>query len=301
MGGESPLIKLVIDSTCDMPKSLIEKYDIAVLPLHVTIGERSYRDGYEINIEQLYEVMRQGIVPKTSQINISKTEALFRSICEAGNDLIYLSFSSAMSGTYQVAQMIVGELQKEFPKLNMRVVDSQGGSFATGLVAMQSARWITAGKTYSEMITLMGDMIAQVQHLFTLDSLFWLAKGGRINRPVGYIGDKLQIKPILDVVDATMHIVKIVRGRKNTINTLVQMLLEKIKDFPAQLIGIAHADDLSTAKQLEQMILAAIPKAKTVILPIGCVLGSHLGIGGVGMFFLKKPILGYDLLCESFI
>ncbi|MDD4080768.1 MAG: DegV family protein [Eubacteriales bacterium] len=293
------MIKLVIDRTCDIPKSVVEKYQIAVLPLQVTIGERSYRDGIDIEIEQPYGVMRQGIVPKTSQINISETEALFREICQSGSDLIYLCFSSQMSATYQVAQMVMDELREEFPHLNMRVVDSQGGSFAAGLIAMQAARWIAGGTGYNGIIALMNDMISQVRHLFALDSLSWLAKGGRISRPAGFIGDKLQLKPILHVVDGAIQVANIVRGRKNTLNTIAQMLFERVKSFPAQLIGITHADDMGTAQHIEQVIQAMLPKAKTKILPIGCVLGCHIGIGGVGMFFLKKPAKGYDLLCET--
>jgi len=293
------MTRLVIDSTCDMPKSLIDKYEIAVLPLQVIIEDKSYRDGYEIKIEQLYGIMRQGIIPKTSQINIAEAETLFRGICEAGDDLIYLCFSSGMSGTYQVAQMIVGELQEEFPKQNIAVVDSEGGGFATGLIAMQTARWIADGRQFCDIILLMAEMIEQIQHLFTVDNLNWLAKGGRLPRSAGYIGDKLQIKPILNVVDKTVHIMKIIRGRKAAIRTIVQTFLDKAKEFPAQLVGIQHADDLDAAKQVEQMISESNPKAKTVILPIGCVLASHIGIGGVGLFFFKEPVAGYDLLSET--
>jgi DegV family protein with EDD domain len=282
-----------------MPESLIAKYGVAVLPLQVIIGEKSYRDGCDITCEQLYPVMRQGVVPKTSQINIAETQSLFRSICEAGDDLIYLSFSSGMSGTYQVAQMVVEGLKAEFADLNMAVVDSEGGGLATGLIAMQTARWIADGKQFDAIISLMEEMVSQVQHLFTVDSMNWLVKGGRLHSSAGFIGDKLQIKPILNVVDKTAHIMKIVRGRKTAMRAVVQIFLEKTRDFTAQLVGIQHADDFDAAKQLEQIIFEENPEAKTVILPIGCVLASHVGVSGVGLFFFKKMVPGYDLLSET--
>jgi DegV family protein with EDD domain len=282
-----------------MPNSLIDKYRVAVLPLQVIIGEKSYRDGCDIKSEQLYEVMRQGVVPKTSQINIAETESLFRSICEAGDDLIYLCFSSGMSGTHQVAQMVVEKLQGEFTHLNMVVVDSEGGGLATGLIAMQTARWIADGKQFNTIVSLMKEMVAQVQHLFTVDSLKWLVKGGRLHSSAGYIGDKLQIKPILNIVDKTAHIMKIARGRKAAMRTIVQTFLEKTKDFTTQLVGIQHADNFDSAKQIEQIIFEKNPKAKTIVLPIGCVLASHIGVRGVGLFFFKKSVPGYDLLSET--
>lgn len=293
------MIRFIIDSTCDMPKDLIQKYNISVLPLFVTIGETSYRDGLDLQLDQLYDVMRQGILPKTSQISPEETESLFRGFCQAGDDIIYLNFSSDMSGTFQLARVILSDLQEDFPDRRMTVVDSEGGCFATGLIAMQTARWIAAGKRYDEVLSLMEEMISKIQHLFTLDSLNWLAKGGRIAEPAGYIGDKLQIKPILHVTEKTMHVCRVVRGRKATLKTLATMLADRAKAFPKQLIGITHADDLPAAETMAQMIHSLLPESKTVILPIGCVLGSHLGIGGVGMFFLNAPTSGYDLLEEA--
>ncbi|MDR2196847.1 MAG: DegV family protein [Coriobacteriales bacterium] len=293
------LTRLVVDSTCDMPKALFEKYGIAVLPLQVILGEKSYRDGYEINAEQLYDAMRQGILPKTSQINAAEADALFRGICEAGDNLIYLSFSSGMSGSYQVAHMVLAKLQEEFPELHMAAVDSEGGGMATGLVAMQTARWIASGKEFDEIILLMAEMVAQVQHLITVDNLNWLVKGGRLHRSVGYIGTKLMMKPVLNVVDKTVQIMRIARGRKAALRLMAQTFLEKAKEFPAQLVGIQHTDDFDAAKQVEQMISAVNQKIKTVILPVGCVLSSHVGIGAVGLFFFRKPVRGYDLLSES--
>lgn len=295
------MIKLIVDSTCDMPRAVIEKYDIAVLPLQVVIDDRSFQDGVDITAEQLYAEMRRGIMPKTSQINFAQAEELFRDVCKQGNDFIYLSFSSGMSGTYQAAKLIIGELQEEFPQCKINAVDSEGGCFATGLIAMQTARWIAENLAYAEVMSLLKEMIPKVQHLFTLDSLNWLAKGGRIIRPAGIIGDTLNFKPILDVENTTMHIKKIVRGRKKTLETLIQMLVEKSKQFPQQLFGITHADDPNAAKMVNDMLLAIIPQAKTLILPIGCVLASHLGIGGVGLFFFGEPVRGYDLLSESCI
>lgn len=293
------MIRLIIDSTCDMPQALISKYNIFVFPLSVTINNESFRDGIDIRIEQLYSAMRQGILPQTSQISPSEVEKLFRSICDEGNDLIYLSLSSGLSGTFQLAKLIADDLRREYPSRRIEVLDSETGSIAIGIIAMQAARWISSGKSFEEVLTLMKEAISKIQLLFTLDSLNWLAKGGRIAKPAGYVGDKLHIKPILQLTDKTLHVIRIVRGRKQTLNTLVNMMAEQCRKMPKQLIGIAHADDLPAAEEVAQMVHRALPEAKTFILPIGCVLGCHVGIGGVGLFFFKEPLSEYDLLSEE--
>ena len=293
------MIRLIIDSTCDMPKELIDRYHVEVLPLFVTVGEESYRDRVDITLEEIYAIMRKGIAPKTSQISSGDTEALFRKICEAGDDLIYLTFSSGMSGTFQLARMLMADIREDYPERRLEAVDSEGGSLGSGLVAMQAARWIAQGRSFDEVTDLMRQMIPKMRHLFTLDSLSWLAKGGRITTATGYFGDKLHIKPLLRVENKTLHVMRVIRGRKATLKLLVKMMTEETGGRADQLIGIAHADDPEAAQTIEKMVKDAIPDARTVILPIGCVLGAHLGIGGVGLLYAAAPVEGYDLLDED--
>ncbi|MDO4939466.1 MAG: DegV family protein [Lachnospiraceae bacterium] len=293
------MLRLVVDSICDLPEMLIEKYNIEVLPLFVTIGDRSYRDRVDIQLDEVYAKMRQGIVPMTSQISSGDTEALFRGICEKGDDFIYLSFSSGLSGTYQLANIIIDDLKPEFPERRMEAIDSEAGSMGIGIIALQAARWIAAGRDFDYVSNGIRQMIPNTRHLFTLENLTWLAKGGRITPPAGYIGDKLQIKPILNVSDRLLHVIGIVRGRKSAFKTLLSLTEKEIAGFEDQLIGIAHADDPDAAATVEVMVREAFPGAKTFIHPIGCVLGSHLGIGGVGILFFSKRVDGYDLMDED--
>lgn len=293
------MVRLVVDSICDLPQSLIEKYNITVLPLFVTIGDVSYRDRVDIQLDQVYAQMRNGIVPMTSQISSGDTEDTFRSILGQGDDLIYLSFSSGLSGTYQLAKIILDDLAPEYPDRRMEAIDSESGSMGIGIQALQAARWMKQGKDFDFIVNGIHEMIQNTCHLFTLESLSWLAKGGRITPPAGYIGDKLQIKPILNFPDKYLHVSGIVRGRKAAFKTLINMMNREIAEFPEQLIGIAHADDTEAAETIGKMVHETLPNAKTFIHPIGCVLGSHLGIGGVGILFFTKKVDGYDLMEEE--
>lgn len=294
------MTRLVVDSICDLPELLIKKYNIAVLPLFVTLGGESYRDRVDITLEEVYAQMRNGVVPMTSQISSEEAENTFRSILDEGDDLIYLSFSSGLSGTYQLAKIILDDIRPDYPERRMEAVDTEAGSMGIGIQALQAARWMAQGRDYDFVLNGVYEMIPNTRHVFTLESLSWLAKGGRITPPAGYIADKLQIKPILDFPDKMLHVAGIVRGRKVAFKTLINMMNRDIEDCPEQLIGIAHADDPEAAETIDKMVHEALPGARTFIHPIGCVLGSHLGIGGVGILFFSKLADGYDLMDEDF-
>ena len=149
---------------------------------------------------------------------------------------------------------------------------------------------IENGARFDEVRTFFIDATNRIEHIFTISNLEWLSKGGRIPKPVGKMGDILSIKPLLDVQDGKMGVMQMVRGRKKALRRLIQTVSERIGDFTNQYIGIAHAYDLDTAQEVEQMIKNAYPESRTFIQPIGSVLGVHLGIGGVGVFFFNsKP------------
>ena len=130
--------------------------------------------------------------------------------------------------------------------------------------------------------------VSQVEHVFTVSNLDWMVKGGRINKSIGHVGDILNIKPLVDVQDGKMEILKIVRGRKKALHEIVDLVVERSKGYPVQTIGLAHSDDEETVKTLESMLTEAMPYCDFVTCEIGCVLSTHLGIGGVGAFFFRE-------------
>lgn len=282
------MIKLVVDSTCDLPDDIIKLYDIKILPLRVLIEDKDYLDKKTIQVDEVYSAMRKGIVPKTSLPNPKDIYDLFDEYCSSGYDFIYLSFSSVLSGTYQLAKTILEEFNNRYPRINMEVIDSKGGSTATGLIALYTARLIEDGKQDFESIVkkLLG-FINHIEHVFTIADINWLIKGGRIGKAQGMIGNILDIRPILDVKDGTMEVIKKVRGRKKALDTLVDILEERSNNFSNQIIGVSHADDLKTAEELISLIKKRLGYKEFIVTKIGSVLGSHLGIGGVGVFFLN--------------
>lgn len=281
------MVKIIVDSTCDIPAEWKEHYEVETLPLVVTLDGKDYKDGVEIQIDTLYKYMREGVFPKTSQVPPELIYEAFEAHLQRGEDFIYLAFSSELSGTCQLAVMVANELREKYPNRRMAVVDSKGGSLATGLIASRAYELAAQGASFEELIEEMNRMIGRVEHLFTISSLEWLAKGGRISKPLGYAGDVLNIKPILDVENGKMVVIKMVRGRKKALKYLVSKIVERAQNYPDQVIALAHADDLETVETLQDMIHEFLPECRTVICEIGCVLGTHLGIGGVGAFFFR--------------
>ncbi|SHI73686.1 DegV family protein [Lutispora thermophila] len=287
------MTRIIVDSTCDLPDELMESYGISMLPLTVSIDGKEYFDKVDIKVDEVYESMRKGICPKTSQPNPSNAYSLFQECISKGEDFIFLSFSSKLSGTYQTICSIVEELKEKYNNIKMEVIDTKSGSLATGLIALQASKLVKAGKSFENVIDAVKNMILHIEHVFTITDLSWLIKGGRISKTEGIIGNMLSIKPILHVNDGVMEVIQKVRGKKKALKELLDIVEERMSKFPDQIIGISHADDIDTAKELQAMLQSRMGEAKVIVSKIGSVLGSHLGIGGVGVFFFNDKIESY--------
>ena len=242
------MTKIIVDSTCDLPDELMKKYDIKTLPLIVSLNGKEFLDKVSIKVDDVYEAMRKGIWPKTSQPNPLDAYNLFKDCIEKGEDFIFLSFSSKLSGTYQTVYGVVEDLKRQYKGIKMELIDTKSGSLATGLIALQASKLLEAGRSFESVINTIRKMIEHIEHVFTITDLNWLIKGGRISKSQGIIGSMLDIKPILHVNDGIMEVIQKVRGKKKALKTVMDIVEKRIKRFPNQIIGISHADDIDTAK-----------------------------------------------------
>lgn len=281
---------IISDSTCDLDPSLVDNTGLEILPLTITIDDKNFLDGEDIDVFGVYDIMRMGILPKTAQIPYDRMFSLFKSILNNGNDFIYIAFSSELSGCYSLANMVANELCCEYPERKLVVLDSRGGSSATGLIVLQALRMVRAGLPFETVVSQVEFMAEHVEHVFSVDDLQWLAKGGRISKLIGFVGSKLNIHPILDVENGCIVERRMVQGKKNAIRAVAAEIIRRAEKFTSQLIAISHADDLPSAKMLEALIKEGLPNCMTTICHIGGVLGVHLGLKGLGAFcFNQRP------------
>lgn len=290
------MIRIITDSTCDIDKQLLADYDLTILPLKIIINGHEYTDTVDIQINEVYEAMRQGIVPKTTQITYDDVYACFDRFCQQGDDLIYLAFSKAMSGCYTFANLIAEDIRLKYPRSRLTIIDSRCGSGALGLMVLQALKMAELNDDYTVITATLQDMAQHVELIFTLTDLNWIAKGGRLSRTAGYAGTLLNIKPILEVDNGQIITTRAVRGRNHSIAEVAQEIARRAAGFPDQLISITHADDIEMAYELEKQLNELLPHCQTTITCIGAVLGVHLGIGGVGVYCFNSRPDNYLLL-----
>ncbi|MDR3277789.1 MAG: DegV family protein [Oscillospiraceae bacterium] len=282
------MTRIIVDSTCDLPDDVVKRYGITVVPMVMSLRDREYRDKVNIRAGEVYAAMRSGVVPKTSQIDCGALMDVFSGFCEAGVPFVYLAFSSALSGSCNTARILLADYREQYPGLDMEVIDSKSGSVATGLIAMRAAARSESGVSFAELVSHILELTEHVEHVFTIADLKWLVRGGRIDPIVGMIGSLLNVKPILDVKNGSMQIIKKVRGDEAARAEVVSVTAARARSFPEQLIGIAHAENLPGAEALKRAIAETLGATNFIISEIGSVLGSHIGVGSLGVFFFNK-------------
>src|SRR5690554_5340936 len=163
--------QIIVDSACDLPKGIIDKYNIKVLPFNLHIDDRSYKDGRDIQVNEVYEYIKKGIYPKTSQVSPVDIKDAFEEYACKGFDCIYISFSSKMSSTSQTARVIAEKVQEKYSDIAIRVVDSKAGSLATGIIPYRAATLLEKGSETAFVLEKIRKWVEHIEHLFILDSL----------------------------------------------------------------------------------------------------------------------------------
>lgn len=281
-------IKILADSACDLSKNHYNEYDIEMVPLTVHLDEKEYADGKEIKPKAIYDAMREGKSPKTSQVSPQTFKTIFTSYAEANQPLIYLAFSSELSGTYQTAKMMEQEVKETYPDATLHVIDTKCASIGYGLVILRAAKLAKDGATIDNIIETATYHAKHMEHIFTVDDLEYLYRGGRVSKTAAFVGTLLKIKPILHVEDGKLIPLEKIRGSKKLLNRMLEIMEERGTDFSNQTVGISHGDDLETAEKCAEMIKEKFDPHEVVIEMVGSVIGSHAGPGTIALFFLNN-------------
>jgi fatty acid kinase fatty acid binding subunit len=271
---------IVLDSTADFPEAPERFPNWRVVPLYVLFGDESYRDYEELSPTEFYARLRTAPeLPTTSQPTPGDFLAAYEQL--SSYDRIYsLHLSSALSGTYQSAATAAAELGDK-----VRVVDSEAASAAVAMLGLAIQRRLDRGTTDQEIGELIRRYKRDAGLIFTVDTLEYLRRGGRIGRASAWAGQLLHVKPILTIEREVVPL-KRVRGNQKAMQEFVNAFTSTTKDTPTLKVGIAHADAPERAEQLRKMVRAERHQAEVeIVTTLGAVVGTHAGPGTVGFFW----------------
>lgn len=276
-------IKIITDSTADLPSYIVEKYNIEVLPLLVYFGEEEYYDGIGINLHTVFERIRndEDIFPTTAQVNPERFYECYKKYLDEGYKIISIHISSKMSGTYQSACIAKDMLNTE----DIIVIDSQNVTVGLGLLVIKACNLKEQGFNSKEIEDKIIEIIPHVESVIVFGTLENLIKGGRISKTVGTVGNVLDIKPVISVKDGKMTFVDKVRGKKKSIRYVENY----IKKLGIQDNELSILVDVENKDILDNLRMELSNKNMNFIeSQVGCVVGVHAGPGTCGVFFIEK-------------
>ena len=284
------MFEIVTDSSANLTDELIEQYQLPILSLTVRVeGQEyvSYVKGHKSDIKPIYDKMRQKKPVETSAANPGQCHDIFEELLKAGKDLLYIGFSSGLSGTYQTASMQLEDLLGKYPERKIRHVDSLAASMGEGLLVWHACQLREQGKSLDEVYQWVLENRLHLCHWFTVDDLFHLKRGGRISAATAVAGTMLGIKPVMHVDDEG-HLVAVgkVKGRRASLNALVDHMEQTAIDPARQMIFISHGDCLEDAQYVEQEVKRRMCVQQVMINYVDPVIGAHSGPGTVALFFL---------------
>lgn len=283
-------IKILCDSASDLSEDLLNEYNIDRLSLLVIKGEEEYFDGVTISPKDVYDGMKHGEIFKTSQVPPNSFEEKFEEYGKNQDSVIYLAISSELSGTHQGAVFVKEKIKEEYPELDLTIIDTKSASMGLGLIVLEAAKLAKQGKSKEEILEKVEFYLDNIQHVFTVDNLEYLFRGGRVTKTQVLVGGLLNIKPVLNMENGKLVPLDKIRGKNKVYKALLDLVDERTKeaDLSRQVIAISHADDLENALKLKSMISDRFGAKEFLIGDIGATIGAHVGPGTLALFFLSK-------------
>lgn len=285
---------IMTDTTADLPESYIQEHQLSVLSLSYTIDGTTYDRENPLDVREFYAKMRAGSMPTTAQVNPEQAKEAFKVCLDQGKDVLYLAFSSGLSGTYGSAVIAAREIEEdgEYPDRRVVVLDSLSASLGEGLLVHKAVMMKEAGKTLDEVADWVEKNKLHLCHNFTVDDLFHLHRGGRVSKATAILGTMINIKPVLHVDDEG-HLIAVgkVRGRKKSLSSLVDRMAEQIKGFEDQndMVFISHGDCEEDAEYVKKLVQERFGIEKFIINQVGPTIGAHSGPGTLALFFVGNP------------
>lgn len=276
------------DSTCDLSQELIDKYQIRIQPMGVSLGDKIYRDGIDITPDDIYAHHKKtGQLPKTSAINVAENMEYFEQLTKDGSAVIHFTISSSMSSTYNNACFAAEELEDVY------VVNAKNLSTGSGLLVLAAAEMVQEGIEAKEIARKVSALADCVDASFVVDNLEYLAKGGRCSAVAAFGANLLQLKPCIYVKNGAMGVGKKYRGKyEKVLLSYVADRLANPDDICLDRVFVTHAGcDPKVVESVAEAVKKALPFKEVLVTRAGCTISSHCGANTLGVLFIRKTPL----------
>lgn len=285
---------IITDSTCDLPKDVMDANSIDYAKMNFVIDEKEYKallDWSEITPKDFYDTMRNGTRITTTQVPIVEFVSVFTKYAEKGCDILYIACSSALSGSVKTSFSVAEDIKKSFPNIKIRCVDSLISTLGQGFIVLEAARLRDEGKSLDEVADYIEGMRLTVNQIATVETLEYLKRSGRVSATSAFFGNFFGIKPILisDKIGQNLAVKK-VKGLNNCFVEMAKMVAERVINPENQVLYIAHADSIDNANQLKDEILKLCPFKSVFMNYVGPIVGASVGPGMLCSFFTGKEV-----------
>lgn len=287
-----PKYKVISDSSCDFEPSLAKDKNVDIVPFYITFEQSSYlKEGIDIQSDDFYHrLLNENAFPKTSLPSVQDYINVFTPYLEQGEDILCLCISSLLSGSYQSATNAANILLEDFPNRKISIIDTMQATFGQSLIVLEVVKMRDAGITLEETTNIINELKQTTKVIFTVDTLEYLQKGGRIGKATALAGSLLNIKPILLLEDGEIHSFSKARGKKKAISNVIDIFIEHIgenKNHYEFIVG--HTFVPEEAKNLRDKLVNDYKiDINYPIINAGVTVGTHVGPGGVGISYIKK-------------
>ncbi len=276
---------ITVNSTVDLPKEWLTERKVPIVPLKYTIDGETYEDMDGLSAKEFFGKLRDGKMAVTSQVNPGEAKEALKPFLEEGKDILHLAFSSALSGTCNSMRIAAEELMEEYPQQKIIVVDTLCACLGEGLLLYYALKRKSEGFSMEETAKWVEENKLHVCHNVTIDDLEHLHRGGRISKTVAVLGGMVKIKPMIHMDDkGALQVIGKERGRRKSLNKIVDTAVKQSKGWENDIIMITHGDCEEDARYVEELVREKMGIDQILVNNIGTVIGSHTGPGVVAVF-----------------
>ncbi|MFD4705516.1 DegV family protein [Gottfriedia sp. NPDC058432] len=280
-------LKIIVDSSSDLPTEILKKYDISVIPLRVyDQSDKEYLDGVNLQSNELMQRMKNG---ENFTSSLPSYDAIYQTLvsCSANKNCIYLTCSGDLSGTYNFAQLVKLDILENNPNASIHIIDTRSVSLGICVLVMELIEGLNNDESFENLIKRLHHNINKIQHIFTIEDLQYLIRGGRVGKFAGFLGGMLNINPIMEVSEGKFKPLEKVRGRKKALNRMLELMKIR-KDELSKNVAVVYGVKDDSTEQFIKQLKDLIGIEQIIENSVGSAVGVHTGPSAIGIFFLSN-------------